>query len=166
MNDATPSGETLPFAVVILAGRASGGDRARVTEMVQTARTVGAHAIVVVVPRGWRSPPQSRVVHVAPGASAINGVRGGMAQLTNTPARHALLWPLEASSAGVDRLRTLVTEAHRQHAALSAIDGDDLDRSPVMIARDAWLDLMTLGEQGMEAVAARCGIARIAGGAT
>jgi hypothetical protein len=49
---------------------------------------------------------------------------------------------------------------------MTAIDGDDLDRSPVLIARDAWLDLMTLGEQGMEAVAARRGITRVAAPAT
>jgi hypothetical protein len=33
-----------------------------------------------------------------------------------------------------------------------------------MIARDAWLDLMTLGEQGMAAVAERRGVHRVQDG--
>jgi hypothetical protein len=102
------------------------------------------------------------VVHVAPGASPISAVRAGMAQLSNTPARYALLWPLEASSIDPDALRALVTETRRDRPPLAAMEGDDPDRAPVMIARDAWLDVMTLGQQGMAAVGVRRGLARIA----
>ena len=158
----TPDDAHAPFAAVILAGRASGADRNVVGELVLSARAAGAEAIVVVVPRGWRAPAFSRVVHVAPGASTITAIRSGMAQLSNTPARYALLWPLEAASVDADTLSTLVTETMLARPPFAAMEGDDPDHAPVMIARDAWLDVMTLGEQGMAAAAARRGITRIA----
>jgi molybdopterin-guanine dinucleotide biosynthesis protein A len=150
-----------PFAVVILAGRAGAGDADRVAEMVVIAREVGAHAIVVAVPRGWRAPAHARVVHVAPGSAPIAAVRAAMAQLSNTPARYAVLWPLDAWAVSADRLRTLVAAVQRERPPLAAIEGDDPDHAPVMIAREAWLDLMTLGEQGIEAVGTRCGLRRV-----
>lgn len=156
-----PADPEFPFATVILAGRASAGDRDRVAEMVQTARAAGAHSIVVAVPRGWRAPAHARVVHVAPGASPISAVRAGMAQLSNTPAPYALLWPLEAASADADRLRALADDVRRERPSLAAFAGEDLERGPVMIARDAWLDLMTVGEQGIAAVAERRGLRRV-----
>jgi hypothetical protein len=153
------------FAVVILAGRASPTDRELVSEMVLTARAIGAHAVVAAVPRGWRAPPRSRVVHATAGAPTISALRLAMAQLGNSPARYALLWPLESGSTHGTRLSALVDAVARERPRLAAFDGDDIDRAPVMIARDAWLDLMTLGEQGLGAVAARCGLHRVAGGA-
>lgn len=154
------------FAAVILASRATPGDRQRVADMVQVAREVGAQAIVAAVPRGWRAPPYSRVVHVAPGAPAISAIRAGMAQLSNTSVRHAMLWPLSAADAGVGRLATLVHGTATEGAALALLEGDDVEHGPLMIARDAWLDLMTLGEQGMTALAERRGLHRVAADAT
>jgi hypothetical protein len=150
----------LDFAVVILASRASPADRERVTEMVLTARTLGGRAIVVAVPKGWRAPAHARVVHATPGAPIISSVRLAMAQLSNTPARYVILWPLE-SAAGADALRALVVGVARERPTLAALEGDDLDRDPVMLARAAWLELMTLGEHGMAAVASRLGLHRV-----
>lgn len=150
------------FAVVILAPRATPGDRERVDGMVQVARAAGAQAIVAAVPRGWRAPPHSRVVHVAPGAPAISAIRAGMAQLSNTSVRHAMLWPLDAAGADVARLSALVRGIQFEGAALAVLEGDDVEHAPLMIARDAWLDLMTLGEQGMTALAERRGLHRVA----
>jgi hypothetical protein len=161
-----PTAAAPPFAVVILAGRATAADREHVAAMVAAARELGSAATVVAVPRGWRAPPQSRVAHVGPGASAINAIRTGMAQLSNSPARYALLWPLAAAYRGDARLRALVDETLRERPALAALEGDDLESSPLMIVRDAWLDLMTLGEQGMSAVAARHAVRRVAADAT
>jgi hypothetical protein len=155
-----PTDREFPFAVVVLAGRASGGDGDRVAEMVRTARAAGAHSIVVAVPRGWRAPAHARVVHVAPGAAPIGAVRAGMAQLSNTPAPYALLWPLEAASDSA-RLRTLVEDVEQSRPSLAAFEGDDLERGLVMIARDGWLELMTIGEQGIAAVAERRGLRRV-----
>jgi hypothetical protein len=162
----TPAGEVeLAIAVVILAPRATPGDRDLVAAMVESARTVAAY-VVVVVPKGWRAPPRSRVVHVAPGVSAIGAIRAGMAQLSNTPSRYALLWPLVAGPVDGTRLRTLVAGVASERPALAALEGDDVEHGPVMIARDAWLDLMTLGEHGIRAVAERRGMRRVTGGAT
>lgn len=162
MSDAAAGAGALRFAVVILAGRAAARDRERIDEMVATARALGAEAIVCAVPKGWRAPTFARVVHVAPGAAAISALRLAMAQLGNSPARHALLWPLGASTDDT-RLRTLLDDVAREPAPLAALAGDDLDHEPVLIARGAWLDLMTLGEQGMTAVAERVGMRRVAG---
>lgn len=154
------------FAVVILAARATPSDRERVAEMVRVAREAGAQAIVAAVPRGWRAPTYSRVVHVAPGAPAISAIRSGMAQLSNTSVRHAMLWPLDAAEADVGRLSALVRGTQSEGAALALLEGDDVEHAPLMIARDAWLDLMTLGEQGMTALAERRGLRRVAVDAT
>ena len=153
------------IAVVILAPRAKPSDRGVVAEMVESANGLAAY-VVVVVPKGWRGPPRSRVAHAAPGVSPIGAIRAGMAQLSNTPARHALLWPLEAGPMDDARLGALVAAVGRERPALAALEGDDVDHAPVMIARDAWLDLMTLGEQGIAAVAARRGLYRVARDAT
>ena len=153
------------FAVVILAARATPSDRERVAEMVRVAREAGAQAIVAAVPRGWRAPTYSRVVHVAPGAPAISAIRSGMAQLSNTSVRHAMLWPLDAAEADVGRLAALV-RGTQSGAALALLEGDHVEHAPLMIARDAWLDLMTLGEQGMTALAERRGLHRVAVDAT
>ena len=153
------------IAVVILASRATAADHEVVAAMVESARTLAAY-VVVVLPKGWRAPPRSRVAHVAPGASAIGAIRAGMAQLSNTPARYALLWPLDAGVVDVARLRRRVDDVAREQSAVGAFAEDDLDHAPVLIARDAWLDLMTLGEGGIGAVAARRGVHRVAADAT
>jgi hypothetical protein len=150
----------LDFAVVILASRAAPADRERVTEMVEIARGLGAHGIVVAVPKGWRAPAQSRVVHATPGAPTISAIRLSMAQLSNTSARYVLLWSLEAA-ADVDALEALVTGVARDRPTLAILAEHDLDRDPVMLARDAWLELMTLGEHGMASLASRLELHRV-----
>jgi hypothetical protein len=151
---------TLDVAVVILASRASPADRERVAELVGMARTLGARAIVVAVPKGWRAPAHARVVHATPGAPGISALRLAMAQLSNTPARYALLWPL-GSAAGPEALDALVAGVAQARPAFALLEGDDPDHDPVMVARESWLELMTLGEQGMEAVADRLGARRV-----
>jgi hypothetical protein len=118
------------FATVILAGGATAADAARITEMVHAAREAGAAAVVVAVPRGWRAPPQARVVHLAPGASPISALRAGLAQLGNSPARFVMIWPL-----GADEMPGRV------------------------IPRERWLDLMT-SEGAIEAVVSRLSVER------
>lgn len=158
--------QALSFATVILAGRALPGDRDRVTEMVASARALGAVAIVVAVPRGWRAPSHGRVVHVAPGGSSISAMRLAMAQLSNTPARYALLLPLGATPTAMERLRELVDVVARERPAIASFEGEDPDDAPSMVARDAWLDLMTIGEQGMSALGERLRIRLLAARST
>jgi hypothetical protein len=165
MTGAPVGDAAIVVAAVILAPRAAPSDHDLVASMVESARTLAAY-VAVVVPKGWRAPPRSRVAHVAPGASAIGAIRAGMAQLSNTPAQYALLWPLEAGAVEGARLRALVAAAGRERAALASFAGDDLEHAPVMVARDAWLDLMTLGEHGIGALAARRGLHRVPDDAT
>jgi hypothetical protein len=161
-----PAGDgEVAIAVVILAPRATSADHDRVATMVEQARSFAAY-VAVVVPKGWRAPPRSRVAHVPPGVSPIGAIRAGMAQLSNTPARYALLWPLEAGDVDAARLRALVADVARKRPTLGALAGDDVEHAPVMVARDAWLDLMTLGEQGFGAVAERRGLHRVVVDAT
>jgi hypothetical protein len=165
MTDGTTGDAEVAIAVVILAPRATAADQDRVATMVESARSLAAY-VAVVVPKGWRAPPRSRVAHVASGVSAIGAIRAGMAQLSNTPARYALLWPLEGGAVDATRLRALVADVARERPALGALAGDDVEHAPVMVARDAWLDLMTLGERGIGAVAERRGLRRVAVDAT
>lgn len=143
-----------PFAAVILAAGAAAADSPRVAEMVQAARAAGAEPVVVAAPRGWPALPNARMVHVAPDASSISGLRAGMAQLTNTTARFALLWPFDERTTEVVSLLALVDDVKRERATMTALEGDVKARGAVMVARDAWLDLMAGGVEGLSATLA------------
>jgi hypothetical protein len=125
------------------------------------AKAAGAGPLVVVVPRGFSAPPVGRTVHVAPRASRISAIRAGMAQLTNTPSKFALVLPRTAGSADVTTLEALIAAAKEQPGAMFARAGADLDDTPLLLTRDAWLPLLTIGERGMEAVAGKVGVVRV-----
>jgi hypothetical protein len=126
--------------------------------MIDAAVLAGAHPVVVVLARDADAPPNVRAARVSAGASRIGALRAGMALLTNTPARLALVWPMERdATVDANAIASLVTHARQHGAAVTAFSAADLDRSPVIVARDAWLELMTLGEQGMAAVVAKRG---------
>ena len=156
--------DTLPLAAVLLAyamplGVDSSCDAADAA--IAAARAAGASPVVVVVREGAAAPRDVRVVRVVrvkPGAPWISAVRSGMALLANTPARLVLVWmPDIVESVDVALLPELVAAARRSDAAVTAISERTLASGPVVVARDAWLELLTLGEQGMQAVAARRG---------
>lgn len=150
----------LPLAAVLLAHRPC--DASLVRDIAAAVRTAGAHPVVVVLPREAAAPADVRVARVADGASTISALRAGMALLTNTTARLALLWPLDGAELDdVTRLDALLGAARRSGAAVTAFAHDDLDHSPVVVARDAWLELVTLGQDGIGAVAARRGLERV-----
>ncbi len=153
--------EVVSFAAVIIAPRVTSADAPRIAEMVSTAREAGASAVVVALPRGFRSPERSRVVHVGPGASAISAVRAAMSQLANTSVRAALLWPVAHAAPSTVPIRALVDAAAADPADLVALEGHDLATSPLLVARDAWLDLVTLGEQGIDTLAAKRTLRRV-----
>lgn len=147
----------VPLAAVLMD---QGAEPATLRAAVDAARGAGARPIVLVLPRGAEAPADTRVVHVNDGARTISALRAGMALLTNTTARLALVWPLGAGQASVpaDAVLALVSAARDSGAAVTALADDDLERAPIVIARDAWLDLVTIGEQGMAAVATRRGL--------
>jgi hypothetical protein len=83
-----------------------------------------------------------------------------MAQLANSPAQVVLLLPLGARSSLVDLL-SLIDASKRAPHAIVAFAGASLDESPVLVPRDAWLELVTVAENGLDAVAARRRVERV-----
>jgi hypothetical protein len=84
-----------------------------------------------------------------------------MAQLANTPSKFALVLPRTAGSADVATLEALIAAAKEGPGAMFARAGADLDDTPLLLTRDAWLPLLTIGERGMEAVAGKVGVVRV-----
>lgn len=114
--------------------------------------------MVVVLADGAPAPRDARVARVKHNASWITGVRMGMALLANSPSRLALLWaPSPRSDDDAASLSALIVAARAAYAPVTAPDRGALVDGPAIIARDAWLELLTLGEQGLDAVAARRG---------
>lgn len=150
-----------PFAAVVLAPGAAASDDVALAHLVEAARAAGADPVIAAVPRDASVATGARAVHLAAGASDITALRRGMAQLGNSTARFALLLRLGGGTMDVVSLLALVDAAKRDGAALTAFAGDDLERGPLFVARDAWLDVMTLAEQGIGAVAARHGVHRV-----
>jgi hypothetical protein len=85
-----------------------------------------------------------------------------MAQLANTSARVVLLLPHDAPAASLVELLSMVDAAKRAPDVIVAFVGAPLDASPVLIPRDAWLELVTVGENGLDALAARRRVERVA----
>lgn len=150
---------TFPFAGLLLAHEASAPDATRVAELARTVADAGASPVVVALAPDVAAPPGTRVVRTR--GSAIAALRLGMAQLTNTVARAVLLVPLRADRASLVALLALVDAAKRNEQAMIAFESAGLDESAVLLPRDAWLELVTVGESGMDAVAARRRVVRI-----
>jgi hypothetical protein len=149
------------LAAVVLAGGAATTDLPKLQAMVRAARAAGAEPVVVVLPRGIPAPEGARLAQVAAGATTISGLRAGTALLANSTARFVLLWPFDDEWSDTDGVMPLVEGAQREQAPVTAMEGADLDREPIIVARDSWLELMTIGEQGMNALAARRGVYRV-----
>lgn len=154
MNDAPG----FSLAAVLVATSATSNDARELEAMVNAARDAGADPIVIALPRGVPAPAGARVAHVAAGAKAISGIRAGMALLANTTVTVALVWPHDRGWSETDGIAPLVDTAKRERFPLTALAGSALDRAPVVVARDCWLELMTVGEQRMDALAARRGV--------
>ena len=88
-------------------------------------------------------------------------LRLGMAQLTNTTARTVLLYPLRGAHPPLEALLALLDAAKRADGAIVAFAVASLDDAPVMVPRDAWLELVTLGEVGLDALATRRRVQRV-----
>ena len=140
--------------ILILAPSATTADEPRLAAMAHTSAAIGASPIVVALPPGVEPPAGSRVVRVKPSASVIGAIRLGMAQLTNTTATAAILWPLAADSVSASTLLSVLSASALDPHALVAVAGP-LDDAPLLVPRDAWLELVTLGEGGLDALAAR-----------
>jgi hypothetical protein len=151
-----------PFAGLLIAHDASATDASLVADLARTAADSGASPVVVALAPDVAAPAGPRVVRTRAHGSAIAAVRLGMAQLTNTVARAVLLVPLRAERTSLVELLALVDAAKRDEQAMIALSNTGLDESAVLLPRDAWLELVTVGESGMDAVAARRRVVRVA----
>jgi hypothetical protein len=150
-----------PFAGLVIAHDATPADAGRLADLARVVADAGAAPVVAAVAPNVDAPADVRVVRTRPQGSPIAAIRLGMAQLTNTVAGAVLLVPVGAEPASLVALLALIDAAKRDDRAIVAFDGASLDSSPVLVPRDAWLDLVTLGESGMNAVAARRRVRRI-----
>ena len=151
-----------PYAALVLAHDATPADAARLGQVTRAAADAGASPVVVAAPFDLELPSGARLVRTRTGGSVIAAIRVGLAQLTNTVSRAALVAHHSARQTSLVALLALVDGAKRAQDAIVAFERDSLEGSVLMIPRDAWLELVTLGESGMEAVAARRSVVRIA----
>jgi hypothetical protein len=154
--------QAFPLAALVVAHDADPSRVAAIAAMVATSRDLGAVPIVVAAPPTIELPVTARVVRTREAGSRINAIRLGMAQLANTPARVVLLWPHDAPTPSLVHLLSMADAAKRAPDAIVALDGALLDGSPIFVPRDAWLELVTLGESGLDALAARRRVERVA----
>ena len=148
-----------PIAGLVSAPRATPRDGARLSELARMVADAGAAPVVVAAPPDVELG-SARVVRTRPQGTSIAAIRLGMAQLTNSIARAVLLVPHEAEDATLVALLALVDAGKRSEGAIVALEGQALDRSPLLVPRDAWLELVTLGEGGMDVVVARRSLVR------
>lgn len=160
IRDQRMTEKDFPLAALLLAQDVVSSDSYDVEEMASIAHELGATPIVVALAAGAEPPSGVRVARTKPRGSAITAIRLGMAQLTNSTAKMVLLWPHAGMQPPLVAMLALLDEAKRSRDAIVAFDGASLDASPLMIPRDAWLDLVTLGEEGLDALAARRSVVR------
>ena len=153
--------QAFPVAALLLGRDADASHSAALAAMARMAADLGAAPVVVAIPPGIELPSGPRIVRTRPQGSAIAAIRLGMAQLANSMARSALLWPHDGAQPSLVALLALLDEAKRSSDAIVAFAAAPLDRSPIFVPRDAWLELVTLGEEGLEAVAGRRRVARV-----
>jgi hypothetical protein len=151
-----------PFAGLLIAHDAKQADTTRLAEVARVVTNAGASPVVAALPPSVDAPTGVRVVRTRVGGSAIAAIRLGMAQLANTVARAVLLVPLEAEPAPLIALFALLDAGKRDEHVIVALENASLDASPLLVPRDAWLELVTAGEGGMNAVAARRRVIRVA----
>lgn len=144
-----------PFAGLLVAHDASPADGARIADLARVVADTGAIPVVVALAPDVDAPPGARVVRTRARGSAIAAIRLGMAQLTNTVAQAVLIVPIGAAQTSLVSLLALVDAAKRDEQAVIAFADARPDESALLLPRDAWLELVTVGERGMDAVVAR-----------
>jgi hypothetical protein len=152
---------SFPFAALVLAHDAGEADGPRIAELARTAAETGATPVIVAAPFEFVLPSGARLVRTRTGGAAIAAIRVGMAQLTNTVARAAIVAHHGARDRSLTALLALVDAAKRAEDAVIAFEAASLDDGVLVVPRDAWLELVTIGEGGMNAVAARRRVVRV-----
>jgi len=134
---------------------AQSGDTTIVAAMAHTAVALDSSPIIVAAPADVVIPAGTRGVQVKRDVAAITALRIGMAQLTNTTATAVLVWPSTSASVSIESLRSLIDAAASEPGVIAVLAGVASDLAPMAVPRDAWLELVTLGEGGLDAIAAR-----------
>jgi hypothetical protein len=153
--------QAFPIAALVLGHDADPSRTTALDALVATARDAGAAPVVAAVPPGIELAAPARVVRTRASSSRIGAIRLGMAQLANSSARFVLLLPLSGGGPSLVELLSLIDASKRTPEGMIAFAGATLDESPVVIPRDAWLELVTLAENGLDAVAARRRVERV-----
>lgn len=121
--------------------------------VVETARLAGADPIVVVVPAGLPVPGGVRsVVNPDAAGEQIKSVRLGLAQLTNSSAVGALLWPVDHPFVRLESALAIVDAAKRTAAPIVIPTYEGKRGHPAWFARDTWRELVTVADGGARAV--------------
>jgi len=154
-----------PFAAVVLAagaGRRFGQAKVSATlpdgrrfldVVVEHCRTAGADPVVVVVPPAVDVPSGVRVVvNANAGGEQVTSLRLGLAQLANSTAGGALIWPVDHPFALATSGLAVVDAACRTAAPIVVPVHEGKRGHPVWFARDTWRELMTVAQGGARAV--------------
>ena len=121
--------------------------------VVELAVHAEADPIVAVVQRGMAAPAPARtVMSPDPRAEQISSLRLGLAQLANSPAIAALVWPVDHPFVALHSVLALM-DAHRRTEAPIVLPVYDGRRGhPALFARETWRELMTVAEGGARTV--------------
>ena len=154
-----------PFAAIVLAagaGRRFGQPKVSATlpdgrrflnVVVEHCRTCGADPVVVVVPSAADAPNGVRVVvNANASGEQVTSLRLGLAQLANSNAGGALVWPVDHPFALATSGLAVVDAARRTKAPIVVPVHEGTRGHPVWFARDTWRELMTVAQGGARAV--------------
>lgn len=143
--------DVFPFACVVLPGDA---DAATIADAVERASGAGARPVIIPLPASAPRPPGAQVVTVHDGMPETGALRRALAALANSPAVGLLLWQA-GEPASLPAALAVIDAARRSGAAVVVPRRAGERAAPTWYGRDTWLELMTLTEQGFEAIDAR-----------
>lgn len=154
-----------PFAAIILAAGAGtrfgepkvnatlSDGRTFLQAVCEGAETTGASPIVAVVPPDTAVPAPIRgVVNARARDEQVMSLRLGLAQLANTDAQGALVWPVDHPFVHATSALAVVDAARRTGAPIVVPVHNGRRGHPVWFARETWRELMTVADGGARAV--------------
>lgn len=123
--------------------------------VVKVAVEAGADPVIAVTPPAVHVAPPVRVVTAPEGAGFATALRLGLSQLANSSATGTLIWPIELSDVELSTVLAVLDARKRAAAAVVVPAYAARPGFPCFLARDAWLEAMTLADGGPEAIFAQ-----------
>ena len=124
-----------------------------VDAVVDTARAAGVEEIVVVSHPDLTPPSGVRsVVNRDPASEQIVSLRMGLAQLTNTPSRGTLVWPVDHPFVADTTVVKLLDFVRRSNPLIAVPLYNGRRGHPGYFSRNVWRDLATVASGGAKAV--------------